>query len=688
MHLLMETAMGDSKRYQVLSYEEIEDVKKELAMLTGRIDATKRKLALENKIREAASSMNRLPSQSTRDSVSKGHRRSNMSKGSMNDLESDLAASTMKCEDLAQELWKCEKRMQDLQRRLLEHTAGVLQMTHKGYLEKDMQPQSPDDPLSLYGGGGSLQLLDGSEDFEDHSFYRALDTVLESDGMSNGNSSFSGRAFALQNKAILDTQKKLEGLNQRLRDSIVQVTGRQPPQPPRYQNEGHSDPETALQEQVDYLEQGLHAVQSNHQDLSARSVFNDQKNAHYENFCSGLWTALQAGDNDALPAGDMQQDGQTRGSPASQEDFSLPALSAKVQSLHKRSKDLHDQKDILSRQVQQQRELNSKSDTQKDMQVTNLTAELEQARHSLTELAQRLESERQDAMSRDQQRDLDESNALKAQRDASRETQERLYAELQSKQDEIARYEAQSEAVKEDQAQFEANEASLRNAMKEKETDALRAHNEMKDLEGEVIRLQTEVTIARAELDGAYGTRAQRAAEVATNAVGQQQFDELTERNNALVEEISALKTQHENVASGSAEMAQRAQDLQRELSETITEYEAMTKASIEFEKEREQLENSVDAFRDRCEGLEVQLSDEKVKGLGMKSPGGRDSQGSTSTMVLKNEFKKMMRETRAENMKTLRVNWNLNYPGTKRLTASSSMNKRNGANWKLSFVR
>ena len=98
---------------------------------------------------------------------------------------------------------------------------------------------------------------------------------------------------------------------------------------------------------------------------------------------------------------------------------------------------------------------------------------------------------------------------------------------------------------------------------------------------------------------------------------------------------------------------------LQKELKDTIEDYELMTKAGVEFEKDREQLERSVDTLRERCEALEAQLSEERVKWLGMKSPGihgvGSPSEN-TSTMILKNEFKKMMRDTRAENMKVLRV--------------------------------
>jgi len=86
-----------------------------------------------------------------------------------------------------------------------------------------------------------------------------------------------------------------------------------------------------------------------------------------------------------------------------------------------------------------------------------------------------------------------------------------------------------------------------------------------------------------------------------------------------------------------------------------------MTKASIEWEKEREELERTIDSLRDQKEILETQLSDEKVRWLGMKSPGLAPDgimSGSkeTSTTVLKNEFKKMMREARAENLKVLRA--------------------------------
>ena len=171
-----------------------------------------------------------------------------------------------------------------------------------------------------------------------------------------------------------------------------------------------------------------------------------------------------------------------------------------------------------------------------------------------------------------------------------------------------------------------ASSLALKSELEGKKTAAARAETSLKELEPEVARLQTELTITKAELDGAYGSRAQRAAEKAGDP--------------ALLRERESLQA--------------RVKDLQRELTETIADYEAMTKATIEYEREREQLESLADSLRDRIEKLESELADEKVQMLGAKSPGVMSNSGgsnSTSAGVLK-----MMRETRAEHVKLLRV--------------------------------
>ncbi|KAL9130653.1 MAG: hypothetical protein Q9217_001223 [Psora testacea] len=599
MHLLMETAIGDSQQYKVLSFEEADELKKELPLLSSRIDATTRKLAIESKVRDAAKSLNRLNGPSTSGRKGTGSR-----EGENSDV--DIAAAHQKCEELAQVVWQLEKRQQEVQRQLLEHTAGVLQMTHKGFLENDV-------PLQEVGVNVHTNGYDGLEigNFDDQSFYRALDSILD-EGQMKG---VQTAAFKEQTEAIVKTERRLWDLNQRLRDAITQATsGRSMiPAPPDPEASDEKCPEVALLGQVSYLENGVEIIQR----VQAQALQTYKQSAHVteerlEDLNTQLRGIILRSSRDQSPqyplppelsgnAADTQvaflengldvleqdvlrlkEDYQTLSTSSTNykervaqyentlqdiwqrmtdgEKFSLGAFSSKVSSLNMRVSDLNDQRDILNRQIQQQRELNGKSDGEKDAKLASLTAELEQA-----------------------------------------------------------------------------------------EAETQRSREEMQKFEGEMVRLQTEVTVAKAELDGAYGTRAQRAAEVAQHPALQQEIS-------GLKQELEASKAK----SSGNVELQQRVQTLQRELSETIAEYEVMTKSSIDFEKERETLENTVDALRDRCEALETQLDEEKVGKLGVKGPGtpgdrGSNEKGATSTSVLKNEFKKMMRETRAENMRALR---------------------------------
>lgn len=795
--------MGDCQQYEVLSFEEIDDMKKKLALLSTRIDATRRKLVLESKLRDAAISLYRLHSTNGRESMIGGpgnspkrHRRSAMGSRSSNSellskTDDELATVTRKCEELAQELWRLEKRAQDLQRRLLEHTAGVLQMTHKGYLKSGIPPPSPESVAADLDGRKLPYILDGTDDFDDHSFYQTLGTMLElGDGEKNRHSEFPAQEFAHHTQTILETERRLEDLNQRLRDSITLASTRsqQFPTPPVRQHKDEEVSRGMVQQQIDYLEQGFKVMQEDQntalqnakrsayateerlEDLntqlhgmitrasedqsiqyplppemsgkgpdaqivylenaldtveqslqrltdanlvsSSKATTHEVKKGEFETILLGLWEIIATGEEESRQEDHSQQDPELNNSvrtPSARDEFSLQAFSSKVQSMYAHAKGLQEQKEALDRQVQQQRELNSKSDAEKDVQLSQLALELDhskksfetrdrEAKESRDELGlvmERLAIAQQDAESREQQRQLDEHNALQAEKAARMETEERLYTELQAKEDEIHKWQAQLQEFKDDSGianaemvgkldqserhihdmssqlsalseeleHHQTSEAILKETIEQKTQEAEKSQREMKKIEAEMVRLQTEVTVVRAELDGAYGTRAQRAAEGATNPVYQKEIDDLTEKNSSLLGELATLKATNQNVGEGNTNMAQRVQILQRELSETISEYEVMTKSSIEFEKEREQLERAVDSLRDRCESLESELSEEKLRWLGMNSPGssnGRDSHppGTTSTMVLKNEFKKMMRETRAENLKALRVSF------------------------------
>lgn len=176
---------------------------------------------------------------------------------------------------------------------------------------------------------------------------------------------------------------------------------------------------------------------------------------------------------------------------------------------------------------------------------------------------------------------------------------------------------------------------------------------EMQEMEAQVVQFQTELTMAKAELDGAYGSRSQRAADVAMNPEIKKQIDSLVMRNNELQYELDVLSQAHETKGVGSAELQNKVNALQKELKDTIEDYEVMTKASIDFEKDRDRLEATIDEMKIKCGNLEAHINEDQVKWLGTKSNMPAET---TTTMVLKTEFKKMMRDTRNDHLKQVKV--------------------------------
>ncbi len=794
MHLLMETAMVDSKTFEILSFEEVEDLKRERASLRNRIEATRRKLALERKLRDAAQSLNRLYStkgpKDSEEPMGDGSQRSprkarknlignrTSSDDVLNRTDDEFTASNQKCDDLAQELSNTEKRSEELEKRILEHTAGILQLTHKGLkknIRNDTLPRSPESMASI--NHRSMNHFDGLDDFDDRSLYRSLDQFDE----------YSGGDRKAELQLLEHAEKQLDGVNNRLRDMVLQADPNQqinmPPQKPTSPAVQQSGAQ--IQAHLDYLGQALESMEA----AQSRTVQDAQREVYdsedqMEDINLRLHEMLQKTNNVVQSPSGIAPDSRGR-SLQSQLSFSNMVL----ERLDQRVEHLVEQKEILSRQIQQQRVLNSKSDAQRDAQIMDLTNELSDARrqHAVLEeeaesaanqihlLMEQLDSSRQESVLLDQKRQSDDRKVLQAEKDGRKKAEDhltklkgvlqaerdakkkaedslaklkgvlqaeraakgraeqslsKLQTTLQAEKDSksraeqsltklqgtlqagndaqwqmtenVAQLQATAQVEKDARSRAEESLAQLQGSLQqekdarrhaddtltqlqetlEAEKDAARnlegqltevqgdldeakidkaqaeaevgrCRNEIKDLESAVVRAQTDLTVVRAELDGAYGTRAQRAADVTMNPAVQKEIDDLNDKNTSLQNEVNYLKGQD----SGNTELKSKMDVLQKELKDTIEDYELMTKAGIEFEKDREQLEAAVDALREKCEALEAQLSDEKVKWLGMKSPGIQGpGSPSTSTMVLKNEFKKMMRDTRAENLKALRV--------------------------------
>ncbi|KAL1664300.1 Up-regulated during septation-domain-containing protein [Schizophyllum commune] len=135
--LLASEAAIDSRDFEILSSEEVEDLKKEEHVLASRLVAANKKVALETKIRDAAISLSK---------VNSSHRK--VSK----QTEEQLGAANRRVETAQKELWRVSERANEVHRRLLEHRAGVLSLSVRS-LEKKNAPPLPNNDAAGHDSG-------------------------------------------------------------------------------------------------------------------------------------------------------------------------------------------------------------------------------------------------------------------------------------------------------------------------------------------------------------------------------------------------------------------------------------------------------------------------------------------------------------------------------------------------------
>ncbi|KAL1636225.1 hypothetical protein SLS56_001204 [Neofusicoccum ribis] len=771
MHLLVETAVGDSLSYEILSFEELEALKKEKASLTSRMEALGQKLALETKMRDAAQSLSRLNAKRRGSNGEKLHNRSfsrssQASNGSnpaetAAKSEAEYNASAQKCDDLSRELWQLERTYRQIDMRLLKHTAGVLQITHKGPTKRSRSRQSlangvtqanrPDSPASIYtyenAGARSPVRYEDKDAFDERSLYRSpenldklVDALKHGKALTSRPDALGDMESPINNDTLQSVDKRLEDLNDRLRQLIIQANpdaNKEYDAGPKHKGEESAAQRAAnIEEKLDYLDQGLrdmeaeqnkmlgsnnsmqglegrleginnqlyqiisraprenseefpppptegsqdpfnyvedalYAIEQSQQDLSSQleqarnadtselTAYWKEQTSEYETVCQNLWELIRTGheearqrklqrrrvleaDPDAVSdLGEMSPD-----EDPFPDEFTLSRFSNQIQDIYRRASGLKEKQSILRRQIKQQRELNEKSDAEKEEEFMRLRNEIDRLRHQL-----HANSSDSDALQNAEDRVAQLEASLSEARDEARAA--------------ISEAEAKVTELNQSLEASKASEAETARTIEQKEQELAKTDNELRELEGEVVRLQTELTVARAELDGAYGTRAQRAAEVAANPEIKRELDQLGQVNAELTSEVARLTEAHAVASRSAKDVSEREKMLREELRDTISEFEEMTKANVEGEKEREGLESVIDNLREKIEMLEGQLSDEKMRWLGVKSPAaiptpngpnGMVLAETTSTKVLRDEFRKMMRETRGEAMKALRA--------------------------------
>jgi predicted nucleic acid-binding Zn-ribbon protein len=766
VHLLTETALFESRDYEILSQEEADELKKQVRMINQMIQQTRSNLAVQSKYRDAAISMSKLysPTAARRRSLL-GNRASGGD--SAREVEAERETIQKKCEELASELWVLERRIMEPQRRLLEHTAGILQLTHKSAGRNASTPKgralmvngAPASPESMYttsNGRNSMEPddvllfdesswddvagavgLDGARSkpgaieiplkspvreqqkllAEETERLREENTTLkqEADSLRARVQSLSQELESLKDQGseqwqlISDTEKKLETFNNQLRQVIVSADPAKNDSfgiPPS----GQLEPGDLIGSQLDYLEKAVLAVgdsQGNSRqaaettqglnrqvhELMMQNGMSDypmppdaadyddqsrymqealgalgrvlqnaasmakagsadrQKGEQSEAILMGLWEIIQSGYADIQQrsrerkrarmeqggSGDDEDDMSDTEAFDPNEPYSLSAFSTKVQWLYAESTKLKEQKAVLKRQIKQQRELNSKSDSEKDKVLRSKESELEEARGAIARAEKQTDDVRQELSEtlanletvQNNIRQSDETQSAASQK-AVKEAEERvserdaqiatLEASTHDMQKQLALAEANIATITAQIRQANESKSQAEKAVEEKTREVAEKQQELADKQNEldsqqkelaemtgmVAEFKMEATLAKAELDGAYGSRRERAAEAAalTN----------TSETTKLQARVDVLQP--------------RIEELEKELKATVQDLKDITKQAIDAETKIAELEGELDqvsqSARKEKEQLQDALDQERLKLAVPLSPSGR----------------------------------------------------------------
>jgi hypothetical protein len=749
VHLLTETALTDSKEWEILAQEEVDDLKKQIQSLTVRIEQARANLAIQTKYRDAAISMSKLYTAGKR-----GNRAT--ADPTAQETAVERQESERRCEELATELFNLEKEILAPQRRLLQHTAAILQLTHKASSKRKPPPAMlngmPGSPESLYTYTNGRNSMQFPSDDLDRELYFPLDEpepfgrALKNDIPIPPRSPVRERSNQLrdevetlkkQNSGHLDiittTERSLEDLNNRLRDLVVQIdptkNGGYKPAP-----SGQFEPGELVNSQLDYLAEALSTIQRDQEgqprnsgnsanvllqvedrlDALSRQVFqavrsvdenqpappsakdsgiqerfdwiesavpilqtsmgNDsgaQSAEQIETVLSGLWNIIQSGYAEINRQRIARREVRLgKGMPDDEDDvsadeafdydepYSLDAFSEKVQWLFRQATSLKEQKSVLKRQIRQQRDLNGKSDSEKDVELRSKVEELNRTKNLLAfceENAQQSKTEAAEAQEKLARAlaDLDslqvtqaanETAATSAVQDQLRERNAKivsLESDAKAMQDKLDIIEAQLGSMNEQLREADELKKAAQDEKWKLEEQIRVKDEEMEQLNVSMIETKTELTIAKAELEGAYGSRSERAAEAAA----------LTKSS-----QMQSVVAQSEK--------------LKAELAATLKELEELTKETLAAEKEKVELEGRLDdaestratlegdiaALRTRYNSevtkLKEQLDAEKFK-AGPNASGTGPRAGAS---MLSEQFRATMKEERRKFQEEIRV--------------------------------
>jgi len=547
-------------------------------------------------------------------------------KASNDSLSLELDAIQRESDEQLELIAETEKKIEDLNSRLRDVIVRFNPGKNGSYKAPPSGELEPGDLLT-----SQLKYLDDG-----------LVAVQEEQELSSSLSLRENEKAATAAAATLaQAEAQVEEFNQEIRRILRAVDPTLPP-PPEAVGDG-------LDSQIEWLQDRLGMIEA---ELLAEG--DKQKAEEMDAVLMGLWDLIQSGyatirrqngerrrirSQKGLPEEDDDASGDE--SPTGpNETYSLSAFTTTIQWLYTQATKLREQKAVLKRQIKQQRELNTKSDTEKDAQLSRKSDELVKSERETRAVQDKLAKAIAD---------------LESSRQATAAANDAASGQLKDGNAKLTALEAESKDLVMQLSKVEAEIASLtlqlNDAAEAKltaESKAEKAAREVKEKDEEldrlnvmVVELKTEATIAKAELEGAYGSRAQRAADVA---------------------ELSKSKQ--------NSELQGQVDKLRAELAGTLKEFEGLTKDTIAAEKEKLELEGKLDdaqasktsleneskALRQKLEaeiaGLKEELDAERLK-VAPASGGGTSRAGAS---MLSEQFRATMKEERKKFQEEIRV--------------------------------
>ena len=656
------------------------------------------------------------------------------------EAEAEREAIQKKCDDLEAELRSLEKRAMEPQGKLLRHTAGILQHAHKTAKKPNTPPKVPlingvpASPESMYttsNGRNSFDTVDDFFVFDQGSLYTSFDQLglygtsapraspLEIPAKSPGREQTrqlseekdklyleneqlraqvqsltaelngSGGGTSNSYKLITDTETKLERLNAQLREQIISADpSKQLKTPPS----GQLEPGDMIGSHLDYLENGIHAVGES---LAKSGTADPHTSEQTERILLELWNLIQSGYAKIRQQKlDERKARMQKGLEVDEDDvsesegidldeqYSLIAFSSKVQWLYSQATGLQQQKGVLKRQIKQQRELNSRSDSEKDEAYRAKVEELDRTQEMLikaeneTELVRAELAHTLEDLHNMQQSRSEESSIIDEAQVALRKRNERIAAleagskELQSR---IVAAEAEIESLT---AQLnESNEAktAAEKAAQDKQAEVDSKQKEVEESQkelgetmGMVAELKMEAALAKAELDGAYGTRKERAAEAAA-LHDSSENGKMQNRIAALEKELRGTAKDLTDVVQQSLESEKKIGALEAELDKVTAERarlrnerevanqeldRRLREASEEATRAEERLTEDINHLRRERERLQEELDNERLRSASMPlSPAG-----APRTSFLTEQYRSGLRAERRKYEEYLKV--------------------------------